>query len=149
MPERIRRVPQAALRLGRIGFDRVSGYIDGGIDSVRKRPELLVTHIRLTPAELAERLAATKPPLVLDVRTTGEWDDGHLSDALLVPLSRLPKSIDRLPRDQDIVCICKSGYRSSIAASILERAGFEAILDLAGGMDAWEGKSPEAETCST
>lgn len=140
---------EAVVRLGRIGFDRVVGHLGDGIASVDERPELKLTRVRLAPKELEARLTGEPPhPLVVDVRTPGEWDEKHIEDALLLPLSRLRKEIARLPRDRELVCVCKSGYRSSIAASLLFSAGYEVVTDLAGGMDAWLGKPSAPEACS-
>lgn len=128
---------ESATRLGRIGFDRVAGYLRGGVGAARKRPELLRRTPRVTREELARRLAAPKPPLVVDVRTNGEWDGGHVEGALHVVLDDLQRDLGRLPRERELVVVCRSGYRSSIAASLLRQAGFASVSDLTGGMDAW------------
>jgi len=135
-------------RLGRIGFDRVQGYLENGTKGLEPRPELRLTHVRLSPAELRSRLSGERPPQVVDVRTPGEWDEEHIEEALLIPLSRLARELDRLPRDREIVCICKTGYRSSIAASLMVNAGYEVVTDVEGGMDAWLGKTSTSEACS-
>ena len=139
---------EATTRLGRIGFDRVVGHLDAdGRTALETRPGLCAGHERLKRQGLAGQLDAAEPPLVVDVRTPNEWEGGHIAGDLHVPLNRLPKSLDRIPRDRALVCICKSGYRSSSAASLLEAAGYERVTDLAGGMDAWEGNPSEPEVC--
>jgi glyoxylase-like metal-dependent hydrolase (beta-lactamase superfamily II) len=128
---------ESATRLGRIGFDRVAGFLAGGLAAVRTRPELLVRGQRMSREELARRLAAERPPLVLDVRTKTEWGAGHIDGALHIVLDDLGKSLERVPKERELVVVCKSGYRSSIAKSQLEGAGFAGVTDLVGGMDAW------------
>lgn len=130
---------ESAMRLGRIGFDRVLGYVSGGTEAARDRPELLVRGSRVTREDLAQRLAGPRAPLVLDVRTPGEWSAGHIEGAQHVVLDDLSRSLERIPRERELVVVCKSGYRSSIARSQLEASGFARVTDLVGGMDAWAG----------
>jgi len=130
---------ESATRLGRIGFDRIAGFLRGGVEAARARADLLVRGARQTPASLAQRMAAPRAPLVVDVRTNGEWNAGHIEGALHLVLDDLAKDAARIPRERELVVVCKSGYRSSIAASLLRNAGFASVTDLAGGMDAWNG----------
>jgi len=74
---------------------------------------------------------------VLDVRSPGEWRTGHIASALHIPLGDLSERIQELPAAVPLHVICGSGYRSSIACSILQRAGFPQIRNTAGGMTAW------------
>jgi len=130
------REEESVLRLGRIGFDRIVGYLRGGVDAaVRSTP--LVRRARLTPEELARALASPAPPLVVDVRTEGEWAAGHIQGARHVSLAALVRRVEELPIGSELVAVCKSGYRSSIAASLIARSGRARVRDLAGGMDAW------------
>ena len=128
---------ESALRLGRIGFDRIAGVLRGGVEAARARPELVVRGARTTREALAERLARPEAPLVVDVRTNAEWNSGHVDGALHLVLDDLSKNVARVPAGRELVVVCKSGYRSSIAASLLRHAGFEQVTDLVGGMDAW------------
>jgi glyoxylase-like metal-dependent hydrolase (beta-lactamase superfamily II)/rhodanese-related sulfurtransferase len=130
------REAETDLRLGRIGFDQVVGHLDGGVLALRDRSELLASTIRLSAQELAERLASSRPPSVVDVRTPGERKGGAIDGSLHVPLNRLRTRIGELPRG-DLVTVCASGFRSCSAASVLEREGFAGVADLAGGMAAW------------
>lgn len=125
---------EAATRLGRIGFDEVAGYLDRGLDAARDRESLIARADRLTAHELAAR---TPPPLVLDVRESGERAARQMRGTTWVPLGQLARRLEELPRDREIVVQCASGYRSSMAASILRRAGFERVADLLGGIEAW------------
>jgi glyoxylase-like metal-dependent hydrolase (beta-lactamase superfamily II)/rhodanese-related sulfurtransferase len=135
----------AATALGRIGFERVEGYLEGGIAAAAGRRDLLAHWERIHPPDLAGRLATAQPPLVLDVRKQDEWNAGHLAGALHVPLNRLVERLADVPRDRPLVVHCRSGYRSSIAASLLAHHGFPAakLADLSGGILKWtEAKQP-------
>jgi hydroxyacylglutathione hydrolase len=132
------RQEEAAIRLGRIGFDHVAGYLEGGVACLDSRPDLVRCMERVTPADLAARLASPSPPVVLDVRTPREWQEKHLDGSLHIPLNRLRAHLDDIPRQRAIVVHCASGYRSAIAASLLERYGIAPGADLAGGIAAWE-----------
>ena len=128
---------EAAMRLGRIGFDSVAGYLDGGMQALETRPELVRRTERITVATLAEQLA-TLSPVVLDVRTPREWQDKHIAGSLNVPLQQLLGRLQEVPRQTPLVLHCQSGYRSAIAASLLERHGITPCADLVGGFAAWE-----------
>jgi len=131
------REEEAIMRLGRIGFDRVAGYLQHGPHALGPRPDLVATTDRITAQALEERLAEEPAPLVVDVRAKSEWDAGHVEGSRNVPLNHLVERADELPRDRTLVVHCGSGYRSSIAASLLEQQGFDNVLDLVGGMQAW------------
>jgi len=76
--------------------------------------------------------------MLIDVRAPGEWAERRIAAAVNLPLSRFPERMDTLPHDQPIVVHCASGYRSAIAASLLQRGGFSSVADLVGGLPAWE-----------
>jgi hydroxyacylglutathione hydrolase len=135
------REQEAAMRLGRIGFDNVAGYLDGGMQSLDPRPELVERIERITAATLEEQLAGPEPPLVLDVRSESEWRDQRIDASLNIPLGRLRERLDELPRDRQVIVHCGSGYRSAIAASLLRRHGLDGIADLVGGLGAWAASS--------
>jgi hydroxyacylglutathione hydrolase len=129
---------EAALRLGRIGLDIIAGHLHDGMAALAERPELVARVERVTAAALAEQLDGGEPPLVLDVRTEGEWQSGRIAESVNIPLARLAERLDELPRERAIVVHCTSGYRAAIAASILQAAGFGDVADLVGGLAAWE-----------
>ncbi len=131
------RVEEAAVRLGRIGFDHIAGYLDGGMGALAGRDDLLRTTERMSPRVVAERLDAGGAQ-VLDVRTEAEWQAGHVDGSLNIPLNRLPDRIADVPSGGELVIYCGSGYRSAIAASVLERNGIVDFYDMAGGWDAWQ-----------
>lgn len=128
---------EAITRLGRIGFDNVAGYLDGGMEALRDRPELINRLDRITAVALEQQLQAEPKPVVLDVRSEKEWDAGHVAGSRNVPLNHLRERLAEIPRDQTIVVHCEGGYRSAIAASLLEQAGRKNVLDLVGGFKAW------------
>ncbi|MGA3034139.1 MAG: MBL fold metallo-hydrolase [Terracidiphilus sp.] len=128
---------EAALRLGRIGFDHVHGYLAGGMGALASRPDLVRTTERMSVAIAAEELART-PGLVLDVRTPREWTAKHIEGSLNIPLNHLQERIGEVPRERRIVVHCAGGYRSSTAASILHQYGITNVIEIAGGMAAWE-----------
>lgn len=132
------REQEAAIRLGRIGFDDVKGYLKDGMAALAKHPNLVASTERINALMLAEELDSQNPPLVLDIRTPGEWSEKHLSHSINLPLSRLDERIAELPRDRRIAVHCTGGYRSSIAASLLNRHGITNLIELAGGITAWE-----------
>src|SRR5207344_1496422 len=123
---------EAALRLGRIGFDNVRGHLAGGIDAARSRPEVVRRGRRVTSAELASELRRGTLTLI-DVRLPGEWAQGALPGATHIPLDQLEERLAEIPRGGRIAVYCQSGLRSSTAASLLEQAGFGDVLDLIGG----------------
>jgi glyoxylase-like metal-dependent hydrolase (beta-lactamase superfamily II)/rhodanese-related sulfurtransferase len=129
---------ESAMRLGRIGFDTVVGYLGDGLWTLESRPELIARTERLSPAVAAERLASNEPPLVVDVRATREYEAKHIEGSASIPLNHLAELADRLPTDRPLLVHCAGGYRSSIAVSLLRQMGFTRISELAGGITAWE-----------
>lgn len=83
---------------------------------------------------------------VLDVREPGEWVEGHIPDATLIPLGSLEARSDEVPRDQTIVVVCRSGNRSAEGRDILIAAGFPEVTSLDGGMDDWARQGQPIET---
>lgn len=129
---------EAAVRLGRIGYDNVAGYLDGGMAQLDGAPELIERTERITAGNMVEQLHADTPPRIVDVRAPAEWEAGRIAGSINLPLSRLTDELVTLDRDQPTVVYCASGYRSAIAASVLQRAGMTRVYDLVGGLAAWE-----------
>jgi rhodanese-related sulfurtransferase/glyoxylase-like metal-dependent hydrolase (beta-lactamase superfamily II) len=142
------RETEAALRLGRIGFDSVAGYLQGGMQALETHPALVRRTERITAATLAEQLVAPAPPVVLDVRTPREWQAKHIAGSLHIPLNHLRERLHEVPRDQQLVVHCQSGYRSAIAAGLLEQHGVTPLADLVGGFAAWEASQLETATAA-
>lgn len=132
------REEEAALRLGRIGFDHVKGYLRDGMGALAERQDLVWSTERVSAAMLAEDLASQTPPLVIDIRMPGEWNARHLSDSVNIPLTHLQEHIAEIPRTRKLAIHCAGGYRSSIAVSILNQYGITNVIELAGGITAWE-----------
>ncbi len=74
---------------------------------------------------------------VLDVRTPGEWDEYHAPNTTLIPLDELEARVNEVPRDKQVVLVCRSGNRSQVAYDILEQAGFDNMTSMSGGLKAW------------
>jgi hydroxyacylglutathione hydrolase len=129
---------ESALRLGRIGLDFVSGYLDHGMQSLADRHDLVSTTERLSAPYAAELLAAPNPPTVIDVRNPREREQKLIANSLPMSLNHLEQSAASLPRDRPLLVHCAGGYRSSAAASILQKMGFKHVQELAGGIAAWE-----------
>lgn len=127
---------EAVVRLGRIGFDNVVGYLQDGMQSLQQHPELIQTVPRITAAALAE-LLQQEPPFVLDVRSEKEYAIVHLQGSSNVPLTHLRERLQEIPADRPVVVHCEGGYRSAIACSILQQAGRTNVSDLVGGIKAW------------
>lgn len=128
---------ESAMRLGRIGFDQVSGFLDGGLASAAARPDLIRSTERLSPERAAERLASSSPPVIVDVRTPAERQKSHIAGSIHIPLNHLADRLDQIPANRPVLVYCAGGYRSSIAASLLQGAGRD-VGEIAGGITAWE-----------
>lgn len=129
---------ESALRLGRIGFDHIAGYLEGGMHALDERPDLLSRTDRITAAALRDRLDTERPPLVLDIRSGQERAAKSIRGSLHVPLNHLEERLDEIPTGATVVVQCAGGYRSAMAASILKRNGIADVMDLVGGLAAWE-----------
>jgi rhodanese-related sulfurtransferase len=129
---------ESAVRLGRIGFDHVAGYLQNGLRSLESRPDKVAFTERLSAAFAAELFSSSQPPLGIDVRTPHEREQKHIAGTLSIPLNRLMKNLATLPKDRPLLVYCAGGYRSSIAASLLQSGGFHPVTELAGGIAAWE-----------
>ena len=124
-------IPKARLELARIGFDNIIGYIEADqLTETRQTSQISV-------CDLKTSLKTGAAPIVIDVRTPAEWSSNHIDGALHIPLPKLPAKTPALPKDQLIAVICGSGYRSSIATSLLEREGFNHLQNVMGGMTAY------------
>jgi rhodanese-related sulfurtransferase len=129
---------EAALRLGRIGFDYIRGYLRGGMQALAVRPDLVWPTERVSAQMAADELANEEPPLLLDIRSPHEWAILHIAGSISIPLNHLQERIAEVPRDRRIAVHCASGYRSSIAASILHHYGITNLIEIAGGLAAWD-----------
>jgi hydroxyacylglutathione hydrolase len=130
---------ESRMRLARVGMERVAGFLQGGMAqwAAEQKPAAQIAQI---PVEELNRELAAGPDSVqvVDVRRRSEWEQGHIGGALHKPLDRLESMLGDLKRDRPIVVHCKGGYRSAIACSLIQRAGFENVANLIGGLDAWQ-----------
>lgn len=131
------REEEALIRLGRIGIDTVSGYLQGGAASWQDHPNLLQGFMRLDVSELLAMNQSPIAPKILDVRTRVEYLAGHIEGAIHIPLAELPDRRDELQDFENLAIYCASGYRSVTAASILGAEQFKCLSYLRGGIEAW------------
>ena len=140
---------ESAVRLGRIGFDNVAGYLQNGLQSLELRPDLVVFIERLSPQFAADLFASNQPPLAIDVRAPREREQRHIEGSLSMPLNHLARDLKALPRDRPLLVYCAGGYRSSIAASLLKASGFDSVCEIAGGLVAWESANLPVQSAKT
>ena len=147
---------EAVMRLGRIGFDNVAGYLRNGMAALEPRPKLIRVISRITAPALAEQLPELPSPFVVDVRSEKEWLSGHLACSHNIPLTHLRERMAEVPQDRPVVVHCEGGYRSAIGTSLLAEAGRTNVSDLVGGIKAWiasklptESDGTASATCGT
>ncbi len=130
-------ISEARMRLARIGIEDVRGYLKGGTEAWKQAGFSLVALPQITVEALSQRLPA--PGLqVLDVRREPEWEAGHIAGAVWWPLDNFKVAPPEIDRDTPLAVHCKGGYRSMIACSLLQRAGFPNVMNIVGGIDAWQ-----------
>lgn len=129
---------EARIRLARVGIEALDGYLAGGLAGWKAEGLPVASVEQMTVNELNHRLQSSGALQVLDVRRAPEWDAGHIENANWWPLDNFKVSAPEMDRDATIAVHCKGGYRSMIAASLLQRAGFRNVINVAGGFDAWE-----------
>lgn len=132
-------VEEAVMRLGRIGFDNTEGYLEGGMRALENHPELQRKTERITVQALSDLSSSDDKPVVVDVRSEKEYTAGHIAGSLNIPLTHLKDNLARLPKTGHLVVHCEGGYRSAIATGLLQKHGFDNVLDLVGGLKAWAG----------
>ena len=140
---------EAATRLGRIGFDHIVGYLEDGLHSLASRPELTMSTERVSAQVAADRVHAQTDdgaPVLIDVRAPREREQKRIPGSLSIPLNHLAERTSELPADRPLLVYCAGGYRSSIAASLLQRQGFTHVSEIAGGITAWEAAKLPIET---
>jgi hydroxyacylglutathione hydrolase len=130
-------VSEARMRLARIGLEDARGYLSGGIKAWSEAGFPLAALQQITADVLSERLRGGAVQ-VLDVRREPEWEAGHIEGAVWWPLDNFKVAPPEIDRDASIAVHCKSGYRSMIACSLMQRAGFRNVINLTGGFEAWQ-----------
>jgi hydroxyacylglutathione hydrolase len=129
-------------RLGRIGFDRVVGYVEHPVQVMLDHPGEVRHASRLTAAEFDQRRADLAEIQLVDVRNPGEFEGGTIPAAVSIPVGQLPSRVGDLDPATPTVVFCAGGYRSSVAASLLRQHGFVDVSDVLGGYTAWTERTP-------
>jgi hydroxyacylglutathione hydrolase len=144
-------VDESVVRLARVGIENVKGYLEGGLEDWRRAGYAVDAIPQLSVNELKEKLATSADLQVVDVRRPGEYGNGHVPRALNAPLATLDRVAAQLPfaKDKPTAVICAGGYRSSAAASMLEKFGFTNLLNVSGGTGAWINAGYPVETPTT
>jgi glyoxylase-like metal-dependent hydrolase (beta-lactamase superfamily II)/rhodanese-related sulfurtransferase len=133
---------EAKNRLGRIGFDRVLGYLQQPLAVMAEHPDRVRQASRLTAVDFENRRGDTDDLQLVDVRNPGEFQLGSIESATSIPVGQLPSRLDELDRSAPTVVFCAGGYRSSVAASLMRQAGFGDVSDVIGGYGAWSELQP-------
>ncbi len=132
-------IEEARLRLARVGIEDLRGYLAGGVAAWRRQGLPLAKTPQISVQELNQKLreGSVRPLDVLDVRRESEWQAGHIAQVQCRALDTFAQRLPAMDRERPVAVHCKSGYRSMIACSLLERAGHRNVLNVAGGFDAW------------
>ena len=132
-------IEEARLRLTRVGIELLRGYLVGGLKAWEEAGLPVQKTEQISPHELNQKLRdGTLQALnILDVRREGEWQAGHIPEVECRPLDAFAQRLPAIDRSRPVAVHCKSGYRSIIACSLLERAGHLNVINVAGGFDAW------------
>jgi hydroxyacylglutathione hydrolase len=128
---------EARMRLARVGMENIAGYLRGGVKGWERAGLALATTPQIDVGGIESRLRNSNIQ-VLDVRREPEWESGHIDGAIWWPLDNFRISPPEIDRDAPVAVHCKSGYRSMIACSLLQRAGVRNVLNVTGGFDAWQ-----------
>jgi hydroxyacylglutathione hydrolase len=128
------RESESILRLARVGFEKVSGYLEGGIRSWVDSENETGFVASVTAAEFAERFRFNSCN-VIDVRYAGEWIPGFVAGAKLIALPDLERNLNQIDRDKVCFVYCAGGYRSMVAASLMKKAGWKNVVNVEGGMN--------------
>jgi hydroxyacylglutathione hydrolase len=132
-------IEEARMRLARVGIEELRGYLAGGIAAWHKVGLPVLKTAQISPQELNQKLreGSLCAADVLDVRREAEWQAGHIAEVECRALDTFPHGLPAMDGNRPVAVHCKSGYRSIIACSLLERAGHRNVLNVAGGFDAW------------
>jgi len=129
---------EAKVRLGRVGFDRIVGALADPLRVLVEHDDLVAPSSRLTVDELDARAREVGALQLVDVRNPAETAGGTIPGAATIPLPQLTARMGEMEPARPTVVYCASGYRSSVAASALDAAGFDDVSDLLGGYEAWK-----------
>jgi len=140
---------QATVMLRRVGLDQVVGFLDGGMFEWAKAGFATDHIFQLSAPEFNRRIAKGSDLMLVDVRSPGEFEASHVQGAINIPAPMLRTRHTELDPNRDIILVCSTGHRSSLAASILKRNGFSRVWNVAGGMTGYAaaGFSRECPLC--
>ena len=130
-------IEEARTRLARVGIEALDGFLAGGVTAWNQAGLPVATVEQITVEDLNAQ-SRSNGLHVLDVRRGPEWDTAHIEDAIWWPLDNFRVSPPEITHDAPLAVHCKSGYRSIIACSLLQRAGFARVINVVGGFDAWQ-----------
>jgi hydroxyacylglutathione hydrolase len=132
-------VDEARLRLARVGIEDVRGYLAGGVAAWQNADLPVVKTAQISAQELDQKICSGifRATDILDVRREGEWQAGHIPEVQCTALDSFSQRLPAADRERPVAVHCKSGYRSIIACSLLQRAGYSNVVNVAGGFDAW------------
>ncbi len=131
-------IENAVRILIRIGYDNIAGYLWGGIIQWCHDNMPFRTIKTASVDELKAMIDARQNLMVLDPRPSHEWRKVHLKEAKHIFVGELERNLEQVPKDKLIASMCSVGYRGSMAATILERHGYDNIVNILGGVSAWE-----------
>jgi hydroxyacylglutathione hydrolase len=132
-------IEEARLRLARVGIEELRGYLAGGVAAWQKAGLPVLKTAQISAQELNQKLreGSWRTVDIIDVRREGEWQAGHIAEVECRALDTFPHGLPAIDRSRPVAVHCKSGFRSMIACSLLERAGHRNVINVAGGFDAW------------
>ncbi len=142
------REQEAKIRLSRIGYDNILGFLEKPEEAFMEAPHLVQQASRLTASEMFQRQKDLAGLVLIDVRSPSEYKLEHLPGAISIPLPQLHEKMGTLNPEAPTVVYCRSSYQSSIAASLLRKRGFADVSDLLGGKDAADSLSGRTITAS-
>ena len=122
---------EAITRLSRVGYDNTQGYLADGMKSWEAAGKDVDTINRITAEELEQKMK--QDIVIIDVRKKSEFDSEHIEGVVNVPLNQINQHLEKFPKEQEFVLHCAGGYRSMIAASILQQRGWSQLTDVIGG----------------
>lgn len=130
-------VKEATFRLRRVGYDRLTGYLKGGMEGWKAAGQEVRTSKLIGTAELEKQITAGKEPMIVDVRTAHEFEEQRLGNYANIPVDQYQRLGKTLDKSKPVILMCNSAYRSSMAVGLAEREGFNDIGSVEGGLHKW------------
>jgi glyoxylase-like metal-dependent hydrolase (beta-lactamase superfamily II)/rhodanese-related sulfurtransferase len=144
--EEVTQVDEAVTRLARVGIESVKGFLSGGMSAWMNAGLETATIAQMPVDELLHQIEEQQDLQIVDVRQPGEYNSGHVPQALSAPLAHLEEQISQLDPSRPTAVICAGGYRSSAATGILARHGFKKLFNVVGGTSGWINAGYPVET---